>query len=84
MNPDDLGDDLVLDFVPALVAVLLATERAKGEPLAEAEVLAVRDGATCVRVPRSVAAALAEQRGYDDLDPERVWEEWQAVRRSWE
>lgn len=73
-------DDLVIDFSPPLIAVLLAAERSKGSPLTEAEVLHIRDGATCIRLPRSVAEMAAEQRGYRDLDPERCWEQWRAVR----
>lgn len=81
MDRDRAGeDDLVIDFVPPLIAVLLAAERSKGRPLAEEEVLDIRDGATCVRLPRSVAEASAKQRGYADLDPERCWEQWRAVR----
>ncbi|GAA1726184.1 hypothetical protein [Aeromicrobium alkaliterrae] len=77
-------DDLVLQFIPALVAILLNAEREKGSPLAEEEVLEIRDGATCMRLPRSSAEAVAAQRGYDDLDPERVWEQWQSVRTQFE
>jgi hypothetical protein len=73
-------DDLVIEFSPPLVAVLLAAERSKGSPLTEEEVLGLRDGATCIRSPRALSEALAEQRGYSDLDPERCWEQWQAVR----
>ncbi len=81
MDSDRAGeDDLVIDFSPPLIAVLLAAERSKGGPLTEEEVLDIRDGATCVRVPRTVAEAVAERRGYPDLDPERCWEQWRAVR----
>jgi hypothetical protein len=81
MDSDRGGeDDLVIDFSPPLVAVLLAAERSKGGPLTEEEVLDLRDGATCIRVPRRLAEAVAEQRGYPDLDPERCWEQWRAVR----
>ncbi len=81
MDSDSAGeDDLVIDFSPPLIAVLLAAERSKGGPLTEEEVLDIRDGATCIRVPRRLAEATAEQRGYADLDPERCWEQWQAVR----
>ncbi|MBP2184261.1 hypothetical protein [Amycolatopsis magusensis] len=73
-------DELVIEFSPALVAVLLAAERSKGAPLTEEEVLEIRDGATCIRLPRSLAGAMAEQRGYPDLDPEQCWEQWQTVR----
>jgi hypothetical protein len=81
MDEDRAGeDDLVIDFSPPLIAVLLAAERSKGAALTEQEVLDIRDGATCVRVPRSVAEAIAERRGYPDLDPERCFEEWRVVR----
>ncbi|MFT4265455.1 MAG: hypothetical protein QM572_18895 [Nocardioides sp.] len=73
-------EDTVIEFVPPLIALLLHSEREKGSALTEDEVIAVRDGATCIRSPRTVAEAMAERRGYDDLDPERVWEEWQEVR----
>ena len=80
MTAMSADDDLVLQFIPALVAVLLNAERAKGSPLTEVEVLEIRDGATCVRLSRSAAEAATEQRGYPDLDPERCWEQWQDVR----
>lgn len=73
-------DDLVLEFSPPLIALLQAAERSKGGPLTEEEVLDVRDNATCIRVQRSLAEAMAQQRGYADLDPEQCWEQWQAVR----
>jgi hypothetical protein len=75
-------DDLVIEFVPTLIAVLLAAERLKGDPLTEEEVLDIRDGATCIRSPKSLAEAMAEERGYRDLDPERCWEQWQAARTA--
>lgn len=73
-------DDLVIEFVPPLIALLLAAERSKGSPLTEDEARDLRDGATCMWVPRSVSEATAAQRGYADLDPEQGWEEWQVVR----
>ncbi len=73
-------DDLVITFVPALIVLLFAAERASELPLTEEEVLAVRDGATCVRLRRSVADGMAAERGYADLDPEDCWEQWQVVR----
>jgi len=77
MEPDE---ELVLDFSPPLVAVLLASERRKGSPLTEAEVLDTRDSATCIRLKRSTAMAIAEQRGYSDIDPEQCWQQWQVIR----
>ena len=73
-------DDLVIEFTPALVVLLLAAERSKGSPLTEDEVVEVRDNATCIRLRRSASEALAAERGYADLDPERCFEEWQIVR----
>lgn len=75
-------EELVLAFIPALVAVLLAAEREAGRPLTEAEVLDIRDGATCIAVRPEAMAAMAAERGYDDLDPELVWEQWQEARRE--
>lgn len=75
-------DRLVIMPMPALVAVLLHKEREKGAPLTEAEVLAVRDAAECTMTPHDVVTKIAEARGYDDIDPERVWEEWSAIRTS--
>ena len=79
--PEDY-DPLVLVPIPALVAILLNRERAKGSPLTEAEVLAITDKATCVALRYSAAAAIADGRGYDDIAPENVWEEWNAIRPS--
>lgn len=75
-----MTDDLVPSFVPALIAVLLNRENAKGEPLTEQEVLEIRDGAAAMMVPRSMARAMAASRGYDDIDPENVWAVWQRLR----
>lgn len=75
-------DRLVIMPMPALVAVLLAKEREKGSPLTEAEVIAVRDAAVCVMTPHDVVARIAEKRGYGDIDPERAWEDWNAIRPS--
>lgn len=73
-------DDLVLQFIPSLVSLLLHHEREKGNPLTEQEVLDIRDSATVVAVPAHLNEAAAAQRGYDDLDPEDVWAEWQHAR----
>lgn len=76
--PDD--PQLVVVFVPALVAILHHEETEKGAPLTEAEVLAIRDKAVCMTVPVSVAAAMEASRGYSDIVAEDAWNEWQAVR----
>lgn len=75
-----MTDDLVPSFTPALIAVLLNRENAKGEPLTEQEVIEIRDSSVAIMVPRSMERALAASRGYDDIDPENVWAEWQRRR----
>jgi len=74
----------VLVFINPLVMLLAARERQKGSPLSETEVLKVRDEAACTKMPISQAeqfyAALDAQMQIPRLDPERVWEQWQAVR----
>jgi hypothetical protein len=69
-----------------LARLLAARERQKGTPLTEAEVLEVRDGAACTQMPLSQAerlyAALDAQMPIPRLHPERIWEEWQAVREQ--
>lgn len=73
---------LVIVPVPSLVATLLRAERDKGGPLTESEVLAIRDKCPSVAMPVDVAAKVSAERGYDDIDPENAWEEWQAIRPS--
>ena len=73
-------EPLVPVFIPALVALLRFAEDKKGSPLSEEEVLEIRDDGTCVAMSVADAAAMAEARGYDDLDPEYCWEQWQQVR----
>ena len=73
-------EPLVVVFVPPLVDVIRQAEEAKGEPLTEAEVTALRDEAICITMRQSHAQAFESKRGYPDLDPENVWPEWQAIR----
>lgn len=74
---------LVLTCVPALVAVLLRAESDKGGPLTREEVESIRDNANVVAKPHFAAEEVARARGYDDINPERAWKEWQSVRRNW-
>jgi hypothetical protein len=76
----DPKDPLCLVFIPALVAILLNVEKKKGAPLAEAEVIAVRDKSACMAMPASQAALLEEKRGYPDIVAENTWQEWQRIR----
>jgi len=65
--------------IPSLVSILLAIERRKGAPLTEREVLDIRDKAGVMVLPDK-GELLQKDRGYDDIDPVRCWEEWQRVR----
>jgi hypothetical protein len=74
------SEEIVLYFIPSLVATLLNRERAKGSPLTEEEVLAIRDGAPCVALTPQMAAEMDKKRGYPDLDAEYAWPQWQEAR----
>ncbi len=67
---------MTIVFIPALVAVLTAKERDAGRDLFKEEVESIRDSATAIRVPVEVARDMVNKRGYLDIDPENVWEEW--------
>ena len=71
---------LIPVFMPALVLILRDAERKKGGPLTEREVLSIRDKGACMMLRVEHAIELDEKRGYNDIDPERVWEQWQEVR----
>ncbi len=73
-------EPLVPFFIPSLITLLANEERAKGSPLTADEVIAIRNRGVVIALRRSVANEVAEQRGYDDIDPENVWQEWQSVR----
>ena len=73
-------DDLIPVFTPALVALLIQAEELNGSPLTRDQVIAIRDNADCVMLPRSAKAEMEEERGYTDIDPERCWEDWSIVR----
>jgi hypothetical protein len=65
-----------------LGAILIAAEDKKGQPLTNDEVLSIRDNAACIMMTYADAAKLADSRGYDDLDPENCWYDWQMLRRE--
>jgi hypothetical protein len=71
---------LIPVFLPALVTLLARAEQLKGSPLTEQEVLDIRDKGVCMMLRVEHAQALAQRRGYNDLDPEHAWEDWQIAR----
>jgi hypothetical protein len=66
--------------IPALGVLLLNLEKMKGAPLTEQEVLEARDKAACIMLRLSAKRAMDEKRGYQDINPENVWLEWQDLR----
>ncbi|WP_448952650.1 hypothetical protein [Labrys neptuniae] len=72
--------ELVIRHVPSLVSTLLHAELEKGSPLDEAEVLQIRDSAPAIAMPLLAFAAVERERGYQDIDPENCWIEWQGIR----
>jgi len=71
---------LAMVFMPPLVAVLRALENQAKAPLTRQEVEAARDHASCIAMEHRDAQRLERSRGYADLDPELVWQQWQLVR----
>ena len=71
---------LIFVFIPTLAALLTRAEELKEKPLIEPEVLAIRDQGTCMAMRESAALDLEDSRGYADLNPENVWEEWCEMR----
>lgn len=49
-------------------------------PLSEAQVLQIRDQAVYIEIPPNIVPAMIEERGYEDIDPDRCWEQWQEAR----
>ncbi len=76
------NEELVHLFIPALGTLLISKEDEKGRPLDEDEVLAIRDKATVMMVTKEHFEAVAESRGYPDIDPENCWYDWQKLRRD--
>lgn len=74
-------EPLVPLFMPALIVVLHSAETKKGSPLAEEEVISIRDRAPVIMIERADARSMEEKRGWSDLDPERAWEQWQEARK---
>lgn len=79
-NASGTEDPLVPVPIPALGILLLNLEKQKGAPLSEHEVLQARDKAVCMMLPLSKKRLMDEKRGYEDINPENAWQEWQAFR----
>jgi uncharacterized protein YegJ (DUF2314 family) len=78
----DDNEKLVPVFMPALSVVLLNAEDKKGEPLTYDEVIRTRDKSPCIMMRVDHVQQMAESRGYDDIDPDNCWYDWQQLRRE--
>lgn len=73
------ADGLVAVPIPALVFVLSMLADEKGAPLTRAEVEGVRDSCACMMLPPEAIKVFEASRGYFDVRPEHVWEDWQSM-----
>ena len=73
--------DLVPVFIPALRLLLAAAEDKSGKALTKTQVTKIRDEGHCIMMKPLDAQHLERERGYADLDPELVWDQWRLVRR---
>lgn len=73
---------LAIVFIPSLASILMAAEKKAGQPLSQKDVEELTSKCSCITMEYSDAQALERRRGYADLDPERVWDQWQIVRGS--
>ena len=70
----------VIAFMPALGAWLQRAEKQKGTDLSTVEVECIRDQAPAIALRPAQLKALREDRGYDDVDPLRVYESWREFK----
>ena len=84
LSQNKMEEPLIATPIPALVAILLNREKAKGSPLTKEEVEDIRDNAVCIMLPVSERKAMDEARGYADIDLDSAWAHWQEVRKQLE
>lgn len=69
-------------IMPSLFALLTAAEEQKGAPLTRDEVERLTNEAPSMAMDPKDIATLERSRGYADLEPRRVWEQWVLVRED--
>lgn len=67
---------LVIQYMPALVAMLTRAEQLKGKPLTEDDARKMRDHCPAVVCAAESAKAVEDGRGYTDPDPADAWTGW--------
>lgn len=75
-------DTLVPVPIPPLVTLLRRLERQKGSALSEEEVLSASGRAVCMMMSRSRRDRMEAERGFQDIDLDNVWAEWQVIRET--
>ena len=84
VSPEDRArppmDDPGPVFMPALRVLLRALQSSNAKPVSEQQVESTRDEGACVVMDQRDAQSLERTRGYADLDPELIWEQWLLVR----
>ncbi|WP_034914177.1 hypothetical protein [Erwinia sp. 9145] len=71
---------MALVYIPSLIGLLINAEQRKGSVLTRLEVEAIRDGSVCISVPDFIARSMEPACGYNDIDPQKCWEEWSRYR----
>jgi hypothetical protein len=74
------GKDPIPVPVPPLANLLADAERRAGRRLTEDQVVAIRDAAVCIVLPREQAAQMELRRGFRDVSLENCWSDWQRLR----
>ncbi|MFB7719402.1 hypothetical protein [Nocardia sp. NPDC056100] len=69
-------DPVVPAFIPTLLVMLISLEERKVTDLTEAELLDARDNAPVMMLPLSIQHEVNKSRGYRDIDPDNLWQEW--------
>ncbi|KTS70914.1 hypothetical protein RBJ15_10665 [Pantoea sp. BS_4] len=69
-------------FIPALVTLLVSKEKEKGLALTRNGVEAIHYNATAITLPEDIAFSMVESRGYNDMEPEDVWNARQAFKSN--
>ena len=67
-------------FMPSLATLLTAVEDRKGAPLTRVEVEMLVGKAVCMTTKPRDAQVMERSRGYADIEPERAFDQWQALR----
>ena len=67
-------------FMPSLLARFRDAERASGVPLTLDGAREIRQNAVGVIVSEEIANKLVQRRGFQDLDSQTFWTDWQQIR----